>query len=266
MVCGWLLELCSGLIRHPRVGAVAVFGSATRPEDYVRGVSDVDVLVVSWVKLSFRERLRLEGECRCSLVQLTPGELGDVFELGHPLAFLLYRDSLVLYDSGVLKRAIREPEVTEYTLEVLKRSAVVAYCLSLERYFHGEYVRAVSHSYHALRHAVRWLSLRMGLGFPASDREVADAAHEARSTFLMLRQLRRRKVSRGECKLALDAASSAIEELTGGRLPRVGEVEHAICSLSQPELSYIHLSGIREIRAVFYTREGIVHLVFEYSM
>jgi predicted nucleotidyltransferase len=95
------------------VRSIVVFGSAARPEDFVEGVSDVDVLVLAAGEP--RERhctLELGEGLRVEAVVLKPEELVKLAEEGDPLAFMVER-GVVVADDGTFASLRLEPRVTE---------------------------------------------------------------------------------------------------------------------------------------------------------
>jgi len=120
------------------VRSIVVFGSAARPEDFVEGVSDVDVLVLAAGEP--RERhctLELGEGLRVEVVVLKPEELVKLAEEGDPLAFMVER-GVVVADDGTFASLRLEPRVTGRTVSVLRRSAVVALGLALENLLRGD--------------------------------------------------------------------------------------------------------------------------------
>ncbi|MGC8983520.1 MAG: nucleotidyltransferase domain-containing protein, partial [Desulfurococcaceae archaeon] len=80
--------------------AVIVFGSAARPEDFVPGLSDVDVLIISEGEPKQRRYcLELLGH-RFEVSVLKLEEVLKAFEEGDPLAHMLSR-GIFAYDDGV---------------------------------------------------------------------------------------------------------------------------------------------------------------------
>lgn len=149
-----------------------VFGSAVRPEDYVEGVSDIDLLVIVDDELLSEDTLCLR-EPDLSLVFASPARLRGLFDRGYPLAWMLIYDSRVLYDDGtLLAMGLQRPPFTELTRSILGRSILAALGLGVEQLFAGFHTHCLSHFYHSLRHALRLRALEKFGVFPCSDREV----------------------------------------------------------------------------------------------
>ncbi|RLF23994.1 MAG: hypothetical protein DRN15_04615 [Thermoprotei archaeon] len=217
------------------IRSVVVFGSAVRPQDFVVGVSDVDVLVIT--KEEPRRRLyRTEiYDARVDITVMTIGEVYKVFEDGHPLAFMLYRSSQALVDDGAFAKLMRsvKPKVSEYTLKVLRRSAFVALELGLEDYFWELYREATSHACHAVRHIARYVASLRGANaesFPITDQEIchylSKASQEAFLEIIMIR--RQREVTRRECISALERAREVISREIGCKIPSFYEIDEAV--------------------------------------
>jgi predicted nucleotidyltransferase len=207
------------------VRSVVVFGSAARPEDFVEGVSDVDVLVLAAGEP--RERhctLELGEGLRVEAVVLKPEELVKLAEEGDPLAFMVER-GVVVADDGTFASLRLEPRVTERTVSVLRRSAVVALGLALENLLRGEPLRAVHHAYHAVRHAVRYRTALERGCVPISDREVSEAGGDAAEAFNALASARRgKRVDRLGAELALQLAAETVAALLGLKAPKLIEL------------------------------------------
>jgi len=185
--------------------SIIVFGSASRPEDFVVGVSDVDVLVLVSEKPQ-RRHLSFEAlGSRVDVVVLAVGEFKELVELGDPLAFMAER-GLVLWGSRLDELLLAKPRVTERTHRCLRRSALAALGLAVESYLASEEGRALTHLYHAVRHLIRYEASLQGL-FPVSDREVLEASKgEVGELYWRLVEARRRHVDRGELKSLLSLA------------------------------------------------------------
>jgi len=207
------------------VRSVVVFGSAARPEDFVEGVSDVDVLVLAAGEP--RERhctLELGEGLRVEVVVLKPEELVKLAEEGDPLAFMVKR-GVVIADDGTFASLRLEPRVTERTVSVLRRSAVVALGLALENLLRGDPLRAVHHAYHAVRHAVRYRAALERGCVPISDREVSEAGGGAAEAFNALASLRRgKRVDRLGAERALQLAAETVAALLGLKAPKLSEL------------------------------------------
>ena len=215
-----LRELPGMLKGAEDVRSVVVFGSAARPEDFVEGVSDVDVLVL--VAGEPRRRhytLELEGQ-RVDVVVLRAEELVRLAEEGDPLAFMVKR-GLALVDDGTFSALKLEPRVTERTLDTLRRSALAALGLALENLLKGASLRAVHHAYHAVRHAARYKAALTSGYVPISDKEVSSTGGATAQAFITLASMRRRQVSQQEAEQALELAVAAVAAELGLAAPKL---------------------------------------------
>ena len=220
-----LRELPKALKGLEDVKSVVVFGSAARPEDFVEGTSDVDVLVL--VAGEPRERhytLELGGGLRAEVVVLKAEELARLSKEGDPLAFMVKR-CVVLADDGAFASLRLEPRVTERTVSALRRSAVVALGLALENLLRRDPLRAVHHAYHAVRHAVRYRAALERGYVPISDREVSEAGGSASEAFNLLTSARRSKrVDRKIAECVLQLATETVAALLGLKAPKLSEL------------------------------------------
>ncbi|RLF20374.1 MAG: hypothetical protein DRZ82_02295 [Thermoprotei archaeon] len=229
-----LKDMVSALSAFGDVRSVVVFGSAARLKDFVKDISDIDVLVIT------RKRPRIPHygfEVHGAEVSITIMSLDDVrkiFESGHPLAFMLYKYTKVLVDDGTFSTLIStiKPKVTERTLRILRHSTFVALGLGLEKYFAQLYREAISHAYHAVRHMVRYKACLKGVdanNFPISDDEVKSFLPEyAKGVFEKLVELRRRKIGKEDCMNALEDSRKLISSEMGCCIPSFRDLEQRI--------------------------------------
>ncbi|MEM2511081.1 MAG: nucleotidyltransferase domain-containing protein [Candidatus Methanomethylicia archaeon] len=190
-----------------RVKSIIVFGSAARPRDFTPKVSDVDVLIVTddepsigYCELNIRDY-------RVSLVFMDIDRLKRLFEIGDPLSFML-KYSVIIIDDGTYQSIMKSPlKITEHTKHILRRSIFVALSLAVEKYFHEEYIRSISHLYHSIRHLVRYTACLNGKPekFPITDDEIYEASGESiREIFKTLRDARRRNAYEREVYSLID--------------------------------------------------------------
>ena len=212
---------------------IIVFGSATRIEDFVPELSDVDVLLVvdddcPLERIRFSEYYSLES-VKVSLITMRKSEFEESANIGTPLSHWAKLDSRMLYYSSpnVIKwfESI-EPRLTDYTVSVFRRSAVVAYGIAAEYFFMNVWRRVLHHLYHSIRHALRYRSSLELRVVPASNREVKLMAkklklHEAVELFEELVRVRaRRKASFEVANRAMDRASIILSDLLNVKFPR----------------------------------------------
>lgn len=251
------------------VRAIIVFGSALRPRDFVRGLSDVDVLALldepggrRWLELD------VQG-VKVNVSLMRPRELEELFELGDPLSFMLHRSRRVVFDDGSFARiSARAPRATERTAKILRRSIFAAFGLALEMYFSKDYRRAISHAYHAVRHMARYKAVVEGAGFPVSDGEaLRELEGETRGVFVKLVKLRRSAVSGEECLDALDGALKVIALEFGYEKPDLRFVENYLREKWGPSVE-VGIALVKEgrnaisVRVEAFTADGIKKLEF----
>ncbi|GEM_PF-5342225 len=150
-----LAERFWGSLRGLRgIEAVVVFGSAAREEDFVEGLSDVDVLVVlSRADGELEEKIRRMARPPLSPAIMTKAEFLRELRKGDPGILLMCRGK-TLYDSGFFKRVKVRP--TAFTRRRLLQLALYALALSSENCAQrGDPKEALSSAYHAARHAFR---------------------------------------------------------------------------------------------------------------
>ena len=220
-----LKDLPSILKRSEEVKSVVVFGSAVRPEDFVLGVSDIDVLAIVSGEPCRRRYSFYLADIRVDISVFKAEEVVEMAKRGEPLALIL-RKAKVLVDDGTFASLSLNPRVTKYTLRVLRRSTFVALGLALQHYFFHEYRRAVHHSYHSIRHLVRYLASKEGSQFiPISDEEIVEASdEEIGKLFLELATLRRRKPKKAEVLKALEKTMETIAMKLGLDKPKLSQV------------------------------------------
>jgi hypothetical protein len=134
--------------------AVVVFGSAAREEDFVEGLSDVDVLVIlSRADRELEEKIRGMARPPLSPAIMTKAEFLRGLRKGDPGILLMCRGK-PLYNPGFFRRLKARP--TAFTQKRLLQLALCALAISLENCVQRENPReALSSAYHAARHAFR---------------------------------------------------------------------------------------------------------------
>lgn len=211
------------------VRSVIVFGSAARPEDFVPGLSDVDVLVLV-EELPKRRHYYFDFEGHeVNVAVYMFDELLALYSIGDPLVHML-RHSLVVYDSGLAESLPTEAEVTEHTLRALRRSVFAALGLAVEKYFAGFYRESVSHLYHSIRHLIRYDCVLRGERFPVSDTEVRGAAgEELEGLFLLFLETRRKEeITRMEAAWLIEQTVDALCRYLGLKPTTLHQLEAAV--------------------------------------
>ncbi|KUO86605.1 MAG: hypothetical protein AT709_01260 [Caldivirga sp. MG_3] len=128
-----LRELC-------RNGPVVLFGSANRPEDFSRYLSDVNVLTLGGGRVS-----SVNG--RISLVQMDPDALVNRCYYGDPLCIWLVKDSKVLCGSLPELKFI----VTTWTIDSIRQLILNNVALMYENVILGNSSWALNNAYYAVK-------------------------------------------------------------------------------------------------------------------
>ncbi len=230
-----LLELVKEVLYDkrlfPNLEFAVVFGSAVRPQDFVIGASDMDVLAALSGEPS-RRRVEMHlyhTEVVINLMSIN--EVHNLFDIGHPLAFMIYRDSKAIIDNGLYSELIakRKPKITDFTLKALRRSIFAALELGIEMHQLEEYRRAVTHAYHSVKHLARYKAASRQLpieSYPISDREVEEIlAEEPKRMFREIADLRRKMPARDESIRALDNARMAASIELNCEIPSLYRLE-----------------------------------------
>jgi len=158
--------------------SVIVIGSISRPSEYVDGLSDTDMIVISARRPSTAERYRILENLsgfRVNLFFLKPEDVIKIIKSGYPLAWRLFYDSKTLYDNGTLERILKntQPVINECTISVLKKSSLVALSVAVENYFIGYFTEGINWLHKSLKYGAQWLLAHNGL-IPTSDAEIIE--------------------------------------------------------------------------------------------
>ena len=159
--------------------SVVIIGSASRPLEYVNGLSDIDIVAIVMRKPSTIERYKvLEGlsGLRANVLFLRSNDVIEIIKSGYPLGWWLFHDSIALYDNGTLDYILKssKPVMNDYTMEVLKKSSLAALSVAVENYFMGYFIEGVNWLHKSLRYGVQWLLARNGL-MPSSDQKMVES-------------------------------------------------------------------------------------------
>ncbi|MBO3840860.1 MAG: nucleotidyltransferase domain-containing protein [Candidatus Brockarchaeota archaeon] len=256
-----------GIEETRNIKAVIVFGSAARPEDFMRGLSDIDVLVVTEGNPDRRQYSFRLWDSEVNITYMSVEEVVKIFSLGDPLAFILHGDRIILKDEEAISSLIAvRPTVTEHTLRVLRGSSFVALGLAIESYFHEDYKNSISNAYHAVRHLARYKTLekdRKAGRFPISNKEVSEALDgKLLNLFTKLVEVRDKAIDKEECKKMLEETIFAIASELSLKHPSLSFLEENL----KGEVNIVlvkELRGSMVIRAEIMTEEGIERLEVE---
>lgn len=190
---------------------IIVFGSAARPEDFVIGVSDIDVLVLTWEEPSRRHYKFTVYNSIVNVIVFRVEEFRKLVEHGDPLTFML-KNYVLLYNTCPFILKLK-PKITDHTRYVLRRSIFAALGLSLESYYFLEnYKKTLSHLYHSLRHLIRYKASQSGK-LPISDREICEYSEKPlRDLYTMLSNFRRKEAKKNDVKKLMVKVIKVIAE------------------------------------------------------
>ncbi len=233
-----LIEACNS----DEVKSVIIIGSATRPEDYIEGLSDIGVILLTSSKDKERAKRiwwKLISVPNVTATIISQDTLADMCAKGDPLCILIAKDSITICGEEYVERIFRsyKPKVTDKTLQVLKQQAITSLSLALTSFFTNDNLMALNHAYHALRYAIRFKSLEKGYGMPISDRQVIEMCavlglRDICWTYQALIEYRRQRT---KLKLwQLDIVCKAIEYLIRERIPPASNIYVRIRNLGTP--------------------------------
>ena len=219
-----------------------VYGSASRPEDYIAGLSDIDVVAICSSKPRVEERVKMfEGlAVRVNALFLTPEEYRKLAKEGALITHLMVKDSKVLYGHDFFKELTKgePPRVTASTLDYLRRAALSALALGLEDYLTGRYGDLCLHLHKSFKHLVRGICLARRSFMPPSDREIKDAIKElglgGKLERLYPKIIRLKPLPAlppSECRALMSSSIEAFCDASGLRLPSLDKVERAVKGL-----------------------------------
>ena len=233
------------LDKEKGVLAILVFGSACRGEDFVPGLSDVDLLVVLAQMAERREELENIGGFRVSTIFLGREKLGELSNLGDPLAHWVEKDSKTIYclDPEVSAwLGSLKPGVTQHTLKVFRWSSIAAYGISTNHYLLGDPIRVVHHLYHSLRHGVRYKTAKLFGEIPVSNDEIVFAMDKLgfnpKNFRELVEQRRNRRVSLLDADSLMEQVSVGLGAILDLELPSWEEVKPIFKGLKGGHVSY----------------------------
>jgi len=163
-------------VRH-RLMSIVAFGSVNRPSDFLKGLSDIDVLVIVDRRSESLEsqirRLASSVDYSLSPVVLSHREFVLMLKAGSPGALLML-EGTVFHDKGVFSRARKAGfRPTEQTVKTSIDHAFRALSISVNDYFSGlDLCESINCAYHCARHALRALIVKETGAMPMSDQEI----------------------------------------------------------------------------------------------
>ena len=220
-------------VRH-RIMSIVAFGSVNRPSDFLKGLSDIDVLVIvdrrSGSLESQIRHLASSVDYSLSPVVLSRREFVSMLKAGSPGALLMLEGTL-FHDKGVFSSA-REAgfRPTEQTVRTSIDHAFRALSISINDYFSGlDLHESVNCAYHCARHALRALVVKETGAMPMSDREVIQGASKHPGLQKLYREILRarrgfRKLVKGYRGTKAGAPIGALRDEIGKLLLRAERV------------------------------------------
>ncbi len=233
-----LAEACSS----PSIKSVIIIGSASRPEDYVEGLSDIGIILFTTQEEKNKAKhiwWKLISIPNITATIMTEDILAEICRNGDPLCFLIVKDSITICGEDELDKILKNVKlrVTENTLQLLKQKSIASLGLALTSFFTNDNLMALNHSYHALRSAIRFKALEKGYGMPISDKQVIEICtilglRDICWTYQALIEYRKQKT---KLKIwQLDIICKAIEYLLREKIPSASSVYVKIRNLGTP--------------------------------
>lgn len=156
-----LLEVCK------KVKVLAYFGSYTRQEDFVEGVSDINIFAISDDKFILLELASLGY----SPIVMSESDFRTICERGDPICYY------VLYDSNVICGQFPSNlnfNLTSLTCERLKRAILSFLSLSISAFFRNDEISTVVNSFRAIRNTIQWKSCTLDKSIPIKISELKE--------------------------------------------------------------------------------------------
>lgn len=256
----------------PQIKSTVAFGSVARPQDFIKGLSDIDMLVIVNRKSKRSEdRIRHLASSigyHISPVVLTQREFISQLKAGD-LGTLLMVKGRALYDVGPFSEARSlDFKPTERTIQTLLDHAFCALSIALNDYFSGmDLPESVNSAYHCGRHALRAVMAKEAGVLAESNREVLRHLRrypELREGFKKLVKARKMvdKLLREYKRERACRPDTTLRDDLGGLLlsaERVGVSSHELCTGKRPR-------GIRELLNAArqkFDRFEIIHIGWE---
>ncbi|WP_240931151.1 hypothetical protein [Acidianus sulfidivorans] len=159
-----LLDLCS------KAKSIGYLGSYTR-EDYVEGISDINVFAISEEKSLVLEL----GSYGLSPVVISEDLFRNLCSKGDPICYY------ILYDSKVICGELPKVDflITDYTCQRLEKSAKSYLKLSYEAYYRQDEIGALVNAVRALRSLIQFKACKNKKErIPISDSELENVCKE----------------------------------------------------------------------------------------
>ena len=161
------------------IKSIIIFGPISRLEDFILGLSDINMVVIVKEKPSIKKRYNVisrYARYRLNILFLDVKNLIDILKSGYPIGYWLVYDSKILYDDSTFRMIIEKirPIINEYTKESLFKLSLVALSLAAENYFSGFFLEAINYLYYSLKHAIEWACLIKFNLIPTSNRQIKE--------------------------------------------------------------------------------------------
>jgi len=160
-----ILEICK------KVKLLAYFGSYTRQEDFVEGISDINVFAITEDKYLMLELASLGY----SPIVLSEKNLIDLCEKGDPICYYL------LYDSNVVCGQFPENvkfNLNNFTCERIRKSIFSFLSSAVSGFLRQDEISAVSNSFKAFRSVIQWRSCVNLKTIPLGNNELKNRCKE----------------------------------------------------------------------------------------
>jgi len=156
-----LLEICK------KVKVLAFFGSYTRGEDFVEGISDINIFALSDDK-SVLVELASFG---FSPIVLSEYSFKRMCEEGDPICYYALYDSNVI--CGEFPFNIRF-NLSKFTCERIRKAILPFLSLSITAFIRQDEISTVENSFRALRNLVQWKSCESNGYIPIKVEEIKE--------------------------------------------------------------------------------------------
>jgi len=248
----------------PALKSLVLFGSATRPEDYMVGLSDVNVAVLLEGSVSVEELVDIEDSYKISVEPLTPAILQDLASRGAILAFYLKYDSKALLDDGTFSAFLEDVPVrpTKETYDDLEKISLFCLETSIEKYFEGKYHRTFYYLYKSLKNALVLQGLAERGVFTVKNEKLMEGFERSKEKSLFKSLVLSCKQLACDKQLAwkvVDQVIDALSSLLSKEIPRFSNVIAALSSKYKnptPELVALRFRGGSAVWIVELAHEG----------
>ncbi|QGA69298.1 hypothetical protein [Sulfolobus sp. E11-6] len=160
-----ILEICK------KVKLLAYFGSYTRQEDFVEGISDINIFAITEDKYLILELASLGY----SPIVLSEKTLIDICEKGDPICYYLLYDSNVI--CGQFPKNLKF-NLNNFTCERIRKSIFSFMSSAVTSFFRKDEISTISNSFKALRSIIQWKSCINLKNIPLKNDELKNRCRE----------------------------------------------------------------------------------------